>query len=276
MRRRPPRSASPPTAGGRACAPSSRWTAAVLDLRLAERRSPFVAMKSSTSSRAYQTSRFGFAANSRMVVRYALATLSSRSRRSLRPKPLPRAAISTLASRRLTSHSNGPGSVSSKSLRSNRSRRSGRAVQAEVRQVRVTAQLHVEAGVGRRRQVRRHDQRGAAVERERGGHHPAVPERHQLGQPRVALRDQQLDRGRAARTPDPTSASASRGSSTRAAAPRAARSSRVRCVTGSAARRRCGRSGGSAGAGSGLHRSSRRSLGHFLKLGRPQACAEGG
>ena len=42
-------------------------------------------------------------------------------------KPLSRAAISMLAASRLTSHSHGPGSVSSKSLMSNTSRRSGEA-----------------------------------------------------------------------------------------------------------------------------------------------------
>ena len=41
--------------------------------------------------------------------------------------PRSRAAISRLATRRLTSHSHGPGSVSSKSFRSKTSRRSGEA-----------------------------------------------------------------------------------------------------------------------------------------------------
>ncbi len=42
-------------------------------------------------------------------------------------KPLLRAAITTLAARRLTSHSHGPGSVSSKSFESKTSVRSGDA-----------------------------------------------------------------------------------------------------------------------------------------------------
>jgi hypothetical protein len=46
-----------------------------------------------------------------------------------------------LATSRLTSHSNGPGSVSSKSFRSKTSRRSGEAKGAEVQQVSITAQL---------------------------------------------------------------------------------------------------------------------------------------
>jgi hypothetical protein len=42
-------------------------------------------------------------------------------------KPLLRAAMVKLAAKRFTSYSNGPGSVSSKSLTSNSSRRSGEA-----------------------------------------------------------------------------------------------------------------------------------------------------
>ena len=47
--------------------------------------------------------------------------------RSLVLKPLARPAMTKLADSRLTSHSHGPGSVSSKSLMSNISRRSGEA-----------------------------------------------------------------------------------------------------------------------------------------------------
>ena len=47
------------------------------------------------------------------------------SRASDLPKPLFRAATTRLAARRFTSYSNGPGSVSSKSLMSKTSRRSG-------------------------------------------------------------------------------------------------------------------------------------------------------
>ena len=55
--------------------------------------------------------------------------------------PLLRAAMVKLAAIRFTSYSNGPGSVSSKSFRSNSRMRSGEANSAEVRQVRVAAQL---------------------------------------------------------------------------------------------------------------------------------------
>jgi hypothetical protein len=52
---------------------------------------------------------------------------SAAVRRTALVKPLWRAAIVKLAAIRFTSYSNGPGRVSSKSLRSNSSRRSGEA-----------------------------------------------------------------------------------------------------------------------------------------------------
>ena len=66
-------------------------------------------------------------AKSAMAMRYALTTVSVAARTSCLLKPLLRAAIVKLAASRSTSYSNGPGSVSSKSLRSNRSARSGDA-----------------------------------------------------------------------------------------------------------------------------------------------------
>ena len=56
-----------------------------------------------------------------------------------------------------------------------------RAEHPEVRQVRVTAQLHIEPRRGAPVEVCRHDLRGAPVERERRCHHPAVPHRDQVG-----------------------------------------------------------------------------------------------
>ena len=100
----------------------------------------------SMSRRVYQTSRFLIPANSRhrgAVRGDRLEHDRAPARRGV--KPLSRAAISMLTARRLTSHSHGPGSVSSKSLMSNTSRRSGEANSAEVRQVRVAAALHRQA-----------------------------------------------------------------------------------------------------------------------------------
>jgi hypothetical protein len=81
--------------------------------------------ESSTSMCAYQTCRTGIRANARMASRYAAPVLTATARRCLAEKPLSRPATDMLATSRLTSHSNGPGSVSSKSLTSKTNRRSG-------------------------------------------------------------------------------------------------------------------------------------------------------
>ncbi len=86
-----------------------------------------VSLISATSTRAYQTSSSCIPANSAIAPWYARTMASWMLRRCLRPRPLARAAISRLAARRLTSHSQGPGCVSSKSLRSKTMRRSGEA-----------------------------------------------------------------------------------------------------------------------------------------------------
>ena len=85
------------------------------------------AITRSASNRVYQTSRKRILAAVAIVVRYAAAVARAAARCSLRRWPLPRAATTKLAARRLTSHSNGAGSVSSKSLRSNTTSRSGAA-----------------------------------------------------------------------------------------------------------------------------------------------------
>ena len=79
----------------------------------------------STSRCAYQTSRFVLAANSRIAVRYAATAARTAAPRCLAEKPRSRPAATRLTARRLTSHSHGPGWVSSKSLTSNIMLRSG-------------------------------------------------------------------------------------------------------------------------------------------------------
>ena len=81
----------------------------------------------SRSRCAYQTSRLFMPAKHAMAVRYSSTVSNTACSCSLTANPLSRAAMTTLAARRLTSHSHGPGSVSSKSLMSNTSRRSGEA-----------------------------------------------------------------------------------------------------------------------------------------------------
>src|SRR4051794_25454833 len=62
---------------------------------------------------------------------------------------------------------------------------------AEVRQVRVAAGLDAEPGVGRRREVCRHDHRGTPIERERRGEHPFVAERDEIRDACGLLRGQE-------------------------------------------------------------------------------------
>ena len=66
-------------------------------------------------------------ANSRIARRYAATAASTIPRRSFAAKLRDRPAISRLVASRLTSHSHGPGSVSSKSLMSKTRLRSGEA-----------------------------------------------------------------------------------------------------------------------------------------------------
>ncbi len=67
------------------------------------------------------------AAKPAIAVRYSATVSSTIWSWSLTGNPLYCAAMSMLTARRFTSHSQGPGSVSSKSLTSNTSRRSGEA-----------------------------------------------------------------------------------------------------------------------------------------------------
>ena len=70
----------------------------------------------------------------------------------------------------------------------------GRREGSEVREMRVTAELRVQARPRHSRQIRRHQVGGAAVERERGDEHPAVADRHELRHARLGLLLEQLDR----------------------------------------------------------------------------------
>ena len=70
----------------------------------------------------------------------------------------------------------------------------GGAEEAEVRQVRVAAELDVDARARGRSQIGGHDERRATVERERRVEHPSVPDRHELGHPALGLLLEQRDR----------------------------------------------------------------------------------
>jgi hypothetical protein len=84
-------------------------------------------MTVSASAWAYHTSNVSTPAKPRIARRYAATAARTMRRRSFSEKLLLRAAISRLVASRLTSHSHGPGNVSSKSLTSNTSLRSGEA-----------------------------------------------------------------------------------------------------------------------------------------------------
>ncbi len=106
---------------------------------------------------------------------------STLRRRSLRENPLTRPATDRLAASRLTSHSHGPGDGLVEVVEVEEQPAFGRGEQPEVRQVRVTAQLHRRPETGAAARSIGHPAGVAAEERERGRHHPAVPHRHQLG-----------------------------------------------------------------------------------------------
>ena len=95
---------------------------------------PWIARAASTRSMidsigiaAYQTWSARMPANRRIHRRYCHEVRRAMSRFVDSLKPFSRAATTTLAARRLRSHSHGPRDVSSKSLTSNTSRRSGLA-----------------------------------------------------------------------------------------------------------------------------------------------------
>src|SRR5215472_9506625 len=83
--------------------------------------------KTSASMYEYHTSSARMVPYSRMCSRYDCAIVTTASSQRFRFKPNSRDARTMLAASRLTSHSQGAGKVSSKSLMSNSSRRSGLA-----------------------------------------------------------------------------------------------------------------------------------------------------
>jgi hypothetical protein len=74
-----------------------------------------------------------------------------------------------------------------------------RGEQPEIRQMGIPAQLGLQAGHWRVRQIRRHDLGRAPVERERRDHHPAMTHRHQIRLTGAILFLQQAHRIRTAR-----------------------------------------------------------------------------
>ena len=149
------------------------------------------------------------------------------ARRSAGAKPRSRPMISKLAASRLTSHSHGPGRVSSKSLMSNSIRRSGEPNRPKFDRCASPHSCTVTPDTGVAARSAAMISARAPVERERRDQHPPVPDRDQLGDPGRRLLLQQRDRVRAVRCGLPPPVARPRRLS-RAARPRATRWSTVR------------------------------------------------
>ena len=112
-------------------------------------------------------------------MRYSATHAMTIARRSARSNPRSRPRTSKLAASRFTSHSHGPGRVSSKSLMSKSSCRSGEAKTPKFDRCASPQSCVWIPETGSRRKVGGHDQRAAAVERERAVEHPPVPDRNE-------------------------------------------------------------------------------------------------
>ena len=148
-------------------------------------------MRSCSVRRAYQTSIVSIFANSAIASRYARTDASVIAWMSGFVKPLLRPAIVKLVDRRLTSYSNGPGSVSSKSFRPNNSVRSGDANAPKFERCASPQSCTVSPARGVVLQVGCHDLRRAPIEGERRDHHPPVAHRNQIPLTGRVLRLQQ-------------------------------------------------------------------------------------
>ena len=167
-----------------------------LPRRARRRRTPRASRP--VSRRAYQTSTPRISPKARIRSRYRATAVSTTRRRSSSGKPFSRPAIARLAARRLTSHSQGPGSVSSKSLTSKTSARSGDAKPPKFDRCASPHSWTRRPDCRRRREVGGHDRRRAAVEGERRRQHALVADRDEVGDARALLCAEELDRVRAA------------------------------------------------------------------------------
>ena len=148
-----------------------------------------------TSTWEYQTSRFDIVAIWRIDSRYVWPSATIASRRIALEWPLLRPATTTLAASRLTSHSHGPGMRLVEVVAVEDELALGRPEHAEVGEVRVPADLGRQTRARRGREVRRHDQGGAAEEGERGDQHPAVADRAPVRAPCVVACSSSSDTG---------------------------------------------------------------------------------
>jgi hypothetical protein len=126
-------------------------------------------------------------------VRYDVAAPRATFSAVVASRPRYLAQTTTLVTRRLRSHSHGPGSVSVEVVDAEHEVSLGGAEDAEVRDVRVAARLDLQTGDGSCAQVQRHHLGGAPEERERRCEHPRVPDGNQAGDALPVLRLEHRD-----------------------------------------------------------------------------------
>ena len=193
-------------AGGPGAVPGHRLLHLAVELPGRLRRRPASAHRSRTSSelsREYQTCSMPSSANSRIACRYAAHAECTTVRAvTLVEAPVP---ARDLEARGQPLDVPLPGSRNRlvEVVEVEHQVPLGRGVAAEVRQVRVPAQLDLDPGRGRRGEVRGHHRGAAPEEGERGGEHPPVPQRDQLLDPSRRCRRSAAPPGRSDRGAPP-------------------------------------------------------------------------
>ena len=173
------------------------------------------ASRASTSRRAYQTSKFRIAANFRIASRYSRTVLRTARRVSFGVKSRSRPAIDDTGCETLQVPFPGPGKGLVEVVDVQHQLAVGGREDPEVREVRVAAQLGLKPGLGRLREVHRHDRRRAAVEAKGRGQHPPVADRNEFLDTALGLVLEHLDRISPAGCRCPVSVTRARGLLTR-------------------------------------------------------------
>ena len=161
---------------------------------LADACEPHSPTTSSTSRRAYQRSSARIWAKSRIASRYDLATARLTRIRCFRLKPRSRPGDLEARHQTLDVPFERPGQRLVEVVDAEDQPPVGSRERAEVRQMRVAAELNLEARARRIREVRRHQGSSTAVERERRDEHAPVADRNQLRDARLRLLLEHLDR----------------------------------------------------------------------------------
>ena len=210
---------------------------------------------SSTSSRAYQRSRVRIPANPCIASRYDRPTSRLTAARRLLVEAAIAAGDREARREPLDVPVERPGVRLVEVVDAEHEPSVGRGEGAEVREVRVAAELDVEPAARRRVEIGGHQVGGAAVEGERRDEHPAVADRHQLRDAGRGLLLQHRDGVAAVRCGGPLAVRAARDRLARRAADGGALlHRRVRCDASS---RSCGLC---RGGHSGLSSQRRRQL----------------